>query len=372
MLFVTVKFSLNRSSLIPFERLIRDNPVMAQALLKAWVFSRSILFLTESLPLILLQRWSESGKLPSPPKDFQATVVNEVKSLLDRDIEHIVKGVYPAEVLLPEEGPIEHFGSLGRVLGDALKLKSRKEQKDHKQFSEEAEDWARDLPEYYTRNFHFQTDGYLSESSAELYDHQVELLFRGVSHAMRRLLLPPLKAWSPRRPLKILEVGCGTGSFTRFLAMAFPEAKITAFDLSFPYLKKAQSRLKKFSRIEYVQGQAEELPFRSEQFDAVVSVFLFHELPLEIRKASLLEMTRVLKPEGFLGLVDSLQINDKESLNWGLEQFPKDFHEPFYKNYLNHPMKDLLEDLYLTQIGSSQGFLSKALWGTKPGLQQEI
>ena len=32
---------------------------------------------------------------------------------------------------------------------------------------------------HYLQNFHFQTDGYLSEASAELYDYQVEVLFSG-------------------------------------------------------------------------------------------------------------------------------------------------------------------------------------------------
>ena len=48
-------------------------------------------------------------------------------------------------------------------------------------------------PEYYRRKFHFQSDGYLSEASAERYDYQVEVLFGGGAAAMRRQALVPLR-----------------------------------------------------------------------------------------------------------------------------------------------------------------------------------
>ena len=44
----------------------------------------------------------------------------------------------------------------------------------------------KDLPKYFLRNFHYQTDGYLSEKSARLYEFQVETLFSGCAATMRR------------------------------------------------------------------------------------------------------------------------------------------------------------------------------------------
>ena len=49
-----------------------------------------------------------------------------------------------------------------------------------------------DYPDYYLQNFHHQTDGYLSEHSAEIYDLQVEILFNGTADAMRRRVIAPL------------------------------------------------------------------------------------------------------------------------------------------------------------------------------------
>ena len=48
-------------------------------------------------------------------------------------------------------------------------------------------------PDYYLQNFHHQTDGYLSNRSAGLYDLQVEILFNGTADAMRRRVLSPLQ-----------------------------------------------------------------------------------------------------------------------------------------------------------------------------------
>ena len=48
-------------------------------------------------------------------------------------------------------------------------------------------------PQYYLRNFQHQTDGYLSDFSASIYDLQVEILFNGSADAMRRRVIKPIK-----------------------------------------------------------------------------------------------------------------------------------------------------------------------------------
>lgn len=45
-------------------------------------------------------------------------------------------------------------------------------------------------PEYYLQNFHYQTDGWMSASSAQIYDYAVESLFFGMADAMRRQIVP--------------------------------------------------------------------------------------------------------------------------------------------------------------------------------------
>ncbi|MNT41339.1 hypothetical protein D3C72_1776960 [compost metagenome] len=78
------------------------------------------------------------------------------------------------------------------------------------------------------------------------------------------------------------------------------------------------------------------------------------------------ESMRVLKPGGVMGLVDSLQKEDSAEFAWALEQFPRDFHEPFFKNYTLNPVEGMMIHAGFTDIQKNQGFLSKAVLGQKP------
>ena len=63
--------------------------------------------------------------------------------------------------------------------------------------------------------------------------------------------------------------------------------------------------------------------------------------------------------------MDSLQENDDAEFQWALEQFPQDFHEPFYKNYTQNPLEDLMSAAGLKNVQSEIGFLSKVVSSVK-------
>ena len=77
------------------------------------------------------------------------------------------------------------------------------------------------------------------------------------------------------------------------------------------------------------------------------------------------EGARLLKAQGFYGLVDSLQLGDVPIFDQALKRFPVDFHEPFYKNYIKHPMPDLLTEAGLSDVEEGTGFFSKWVVATK-------
>lgn len=296
------------------------------------------------------------------------TVFPKIKKLYAEDSKNIAAGLYPIEVLAPEN-PIKHFTRIPLLLFDAVRAGLQKQDKKTKEFAPEAKALLKNLPDYYKRNFHFQDSGYLGDNSADLYDHQVEVLFSGTADAMRRLIIPPMKKHfsnSDGQGLHFLELGCGTGRLTRFVALAFPKAKITVVDLSPYYLKLASQKLKSFKTIQFVQGAAENLEFKNQTFDSVFSGYLFHELPDQIRSEVHKESLRLLKPKGLYAILDSLQKNDDQSLNWALEQFPKDFHEPFYKNYTIKPLSAQLKKTGFLQPVTATGFLSKVITATRP------
>src|SRR5687767_1421357 len=97
-------------------------------------------------------------------------------------------------------------------------------------------------PHYFRRNFHWQSDGYLSKRSAELYDAAVEFVFLGSADVMRRQIIPPITRWLRTRPerARILDVATGTGHALLQLAKTHPAQKYYALDLSQYYLDVAQ------------------------------------------------------------------------------------------------------------------------------------
>ena len=77
------------------------------------------------------------------------------------------------------------------------------------------------------------------------------------------------------------------------------------------------------------------IPAPDNSHDAVTGIFLFHELPPQVRRAVLAECARVLKPGGRLVLLDSLQRGDRPDYEGLLELFPQNYHEPYYESYLD-------------------------------------
>lgn len=68
---------------------------------------------------------------------------------------------------------------------------------------------------------------------------------------------------------KILDIGCGTGNYTRLLKDMFPQAKIKAVDISAEMIKVAEGKLRD-EKVEFVVADAENLCLE-EKFDLISS-----------------------------------------------------------------------------------------------------
>ncbi|CAJ1934853.1 unnamed protein product [Cylindrotheca closterium] len=218
-------------------------------------------------------------------------------------------------------------------------------------------------PDYYLNDFHYQTDGWLSSKSAQRYESSTETLFLGRQDAMQRQTLIPILQ-SASKPTTMLEVAAGTGRFGTFVRDHFPTANMTYTDLSPFYLEKAQendkywmeqrgqdalkeagvvvSEKRKPEPATFVQANAEDLPFPDNSFDAVTSVYLFHELPKKAQQKAAKEMVRVVKPGGMIVFTDSIQKGDRPPLDAYMGNFGK-LNEPHYDNYIETYLPDLFE-----------------------------
>ena len=211
--------------------------------------------------------------------------------------------------------------------------------------------WLRSplFPEYYRDSFHFQSDGWLSAKSAKVYDTSTETLFAGRQDLMQRTALLPLASWAAgKKDLRILEVGCGTGKFSTFLRDNYTDADITLVDLSPFYLEQARKNHAKYGKItcrgrapSFVQADAASLPFSDEEFDVVICMYMFHELPSEARADVAREMARVCS--SLIVLTDSIQRGDRPELDESIANFKK-FNEPYYDTFLSEDLGALVEE----------------------------
>jgi ubiquinone/menaquinone biosynthesis C-methylase UbiE len=226
------------------------------------------------------------------------------------------------------------------------------------------------FPAYYRQNFHYQSDGWLSEESADIYDHQVEALFTGSADAMRRAALAELVRevrTGDQRQTKVLDLACGTGRFMAQTLRAMPRLKLTGLDLSPPYADAARTAIRRWPHADVVEGLAEAMPFEDESFDHLISIYLFHELPPRIRPKVIMEAARVLKPGGTFIIADSLQFGDDEGLDGFLEYFPEGFHEPYYKGYLKWAFDPHMAEQGFSSERLNLAFLTKVRVWRKQG-----
>ncbi|HVV86802.1 MAG TPA: class I SAM-dependent methyltransferase [Kofleriaceae bacterium] len=282
---------------------------------------------------------------PRPSRAAIALVRRRVKELLDRDLANVALGLYPRELLF--QIPTRHYvRALPRLARDVPRVIRRRRAGAYQDIPDV--DPAR-FPPYYRRNFHWQTDGYLSEHSAEVYDLGVEVLFRGMADVMRRQVIPPITRFLEReqRPAartRLLDLACGTGRTLRQLATAHPAMRFHGVDLSPYYVQAARRLLADVAEATLAVENAEQLPYADGTFDVVTSVYLFHELPRNARRRVVAEAFRVLRPGGLLVLEDSAQPADSPELAGVLADFPRDFHEPFYRDYLEDDLAALVAE----------------------------
>lgn len=150
------------------------------------------------------------------------------------------------------------------------------------------------------------------------YDRSVlQWLFFAPSH---RIVLEHLEQFRSRRasgastqqPLRLLDVGCGTGRLAQRLHEQAGKAnthstsggmRFCGVDFCRPMLDHAAARDLPSIHFNWVQGESQQLPFADASFDVITCVHSFHHYPDQ--PGAVREMFRVLAPGGQAMILDA-------------------------------------------------------------------
>jgi SAM-dependent methyltransferase len=111
-----------------------------------------------------------------------------------------------------------------------------------------------------------------------------------------------------QKGMQVLEIGCGSGAITTFVARAVGnKGNVYALDIQPEMLQQLENKLsqpenKDITNIKLIESSAYDLPFDDNSLDLVFMVTVFGEIPDHDK--TLKEIKRVLKPGGILAITE--------------------------------------------------------------------
>lgn len=102
---------------------------------------------------------------------------------------------------------------------------------------------------------------------------------------------------------RVLDICCGTGSVAIAFTQKHPEVQSIGYDFAVGMLHKAKQK-DRSGRTQFINGDAAKLSFADNSFDVVCCSHALYELKHQVRTAALLEMRRVVKPDGLVMIME--------------------------------------------------------------------
>jgi len=102
----------------------------------------------------------------------------------------------------------------------------------------------------------------------------------------------------PKKKLKLLELGCGTGRFLGFLAQLFPNIEVWGSDYAKASIKYAKENYAKWG-VKFVWGKVQKTGLKAKMFDVVISSHVIEHILVSEGPVFLKEVKKLLKTDGW-------------------------------------------------------------------------
>jgi SAM-dependent methyltransferase len=136
-------------------------------------------------------------------------------------------------------------------------------------------------------------------------------LFAGCGNPLAEIRLGP--HWI------VLDLGCGVGIDSQMAALSMePPGRVIGMDITRELLYQAKEYSYSHPLCQWLTGDGEQIPLRSESIDLVTANGSFNLLPH--KEQALTEINRVLKPGGYLSLADLIAVGEIGPIVEGFEE----------------------------------------------------
>jgi ubiquinone/menaquinone biosynthesis C-methylase UbiE len=197
------------------------------------------------------------------------------------------------------------------------------------------------VPEYLNETYWW---AYVHPKAVDFFERQwlVNLILWGNFAKLRDAALRELGESLPGRSL---QVACVYGDFTPRLSerVSLGEGSLDVVDVLPIQLSNLGRKLVKHAPVTLVNRDASDLGFATDSYDRVILFFLLHEMPLEVRRRTLAEAVRVLKPGQELVIVDYHRPVGWHPLKPVMTFILRNF-EPFAMDLWNHQVEEWLPE----------------------------
>jgi ubiquinone/menaquinone biosynthesis C-methylase UbiE len=191
------------------------------------------------------------------------------------------------------------------------------------------------VPRYLSETYWW---AYVHPRAVRLFEREwlVNLILWGNFGRLRDAAIDALGAMTGRT----LQIACVYGNLTARISARTPGgATLDVVDVLSVQLDNLARKLPRGSKVGIYQGDSSGLAFASESYDQALLFFLLHEQPGEVRRSTIAEALRVLRPGGRLVVVDYHRPSLLNLLYWPMAGVLRAL-EPFAMDLWNHDLRE--------------------------------